>query len=70
MGVKREMEIEISSEGKVSIHVKGVAGKECLEFSRFLEEALGEVVEQERTSEYYMEEIPVMDTDTIRRRSP
>ncbi len=68
MVVKREMEIEITSEGKVSIHVKGVAGKECLEFSRFLEEALGEVIEQEVTSEYYMEETPVIETDTLKRR--
>jgi hypothetical protein len=53
MVLKREMEIEISRDGKVSIKVKGVQGMECLEFSQFLEEALGETVEQELTSEYY-----------------
>jgi hypothetical protein len=47
------MEIEIGRDGKVSIKVNGVQGADCLEFSRFLEEALGETVEQERTSEYY-----------------
>lgn len=66
MVLKRELEIEISSDGKVSIQVKGVGGKECLEFSRFLEETLGEVVEREFTSEYYMEETPV--TDQVKRR--
>jgi hypothetical protein len=53
MVLKREMEIEIGRDGKVSIKVNGVQGPECLEFSQFLEEALGETVEQELTSEYY-----------------
>jgi DUF2997 family protein len=53
MVLKREMEIEIGRDGKVSIKVNGVQGAECLEFSQFLEEALGETLEQERTSEYY-----------------
>ena len=53
MVLKRELEIEIGRDGKVNIKVKGVQGIECLEFSQFLEEALGERVEQELTSEYY-----------------
>jgi hypothetical protein len=53
MVLKREIEIEIGRDGKVNIKVKGVQGAECLEFSQFLEEALGETVEQEVTSEYY-----------------
>jgi hypothetical protein len=53
MVLKREMEIEIGRDGKVNIRVNGVQGTECLEFSKFLEEALGETVERERTSEYY-----------------
>jgi hypothetical protein len=53
MVLKREMEIEIGRDGKVTIKVNGVQGAECLEFSQFLEEALGETLEQERTSEYY-----------------
>lgn len=62
MVLKREMEIEIGRDGKVSITVRGVAGKECLEFSQFLEEALGETVEQELTSEYYLESSPTETT--------
>jgi hypothetical protein len=53
MVLKREIEIEIGRDGKVNIQVKGVQGAECLEFSQFLEEALGETLEQEMTSEYY-----------------
>jgi hypothetical protein len=65
MVLKREMEIEIGRDGKVTITVKGVQGKECLEFSQFLEEALGETVEQELTSEYYVE--PSSTETTIKR---
>lgn len=62
MVLKREMEIEIGRDGKVSIKVRGVEGKECVEFSQFLEEALGETVEQELTSEYYIESAPTETT--------
>jgi hypothetical protein len=53
MVLKREMEIEIGQDGKVHIKVKGMPGRDCLEFSQFLEQALGETLEQELTSEYY-----------------
>jgi flagellar hook-basal body complex protein FliE len=55
--MKKEMEISISPEGEITIHVKGVKGKKCLDFSKFLEGAMGEVVEREKTSEFYEEEV-------------
>jgi len=63
MVLKREMEIEIGRDGKVSIKVNGVQGEECLEFSQFLEEALGDTLEQERTSEYY--QVPASTEATV-----
>jgi hypothetical protein len=63
MVLKRELEIEIGRDGKVSIKVKGVEGTDCLEFSQFLEEALGETVEQELTSEYY--QVPASAETTV-----
>jgi hypothetical protein len=62
MVLKREMEIEIGRDGKVNIRVQGVQGAECLEFSQFLEEALGETVEQDLTSEYYQLPAPTETT--------
>ena len=53
---KREMQITIGKDGGVNIEVKGVGGPDCLEFSKFLEDELGEVVERERTAEYYKEQ--------------
>ncbi len=50
----QEIEVTIDSEGKVSVHVKGVKGKECLELTKPLEEALGyEIENRTYTSEYY-----------------
>jgi hypothetical protein len=57
------MEIEIGRDGKVNIKVNGVQGEECLEFSQFLEEALGDTLEQERTSEYY--QVPASTEATV-----
>ena len=53
---KREMHITIGKDGQVNIEVKGVGGPDCLEFSKFLEDELGEVTERERTAEYYQEQ--------------
>jgi hypothetical protein len=63
MVLKREIEIEIGRDGKVNIKVKGVPGTECVEFSQFLEEALGDTLEQELTSEYY--QLPASSETTV-----
>jgi Protein of unknown function (DUF2997) len=68
MVLKREMEIEIDRDGKVNIKVKGIQGADCLEFSQFLEEALGETVEQETTSEYY--QLPASTETTVQQTRP
>lgn len=55
---KREMIITIGSDGEVGIEVQGVPGKDCLDFTKFLEDELGEVVSREKTAEFYQEEDP------------
>ncbi len=53
---KQDIEIKISPTGEVSFTIKGVKGSSCLSETKFLEEALGgEVLEHEKTSEYYEE---------------
>lgn len=52
---KREMKITIGKDGGVNIEVIGVPGESCLDFSKFLEDELGEVVARERTPEYYQQ---------------
>lgn len=56
MAVRHEIDIEITPDGEVKLQVRGVAGAECLELTRKLEEELGLVVEREKTSEYYQAE--------------
>jgi len=53
--MKREIVIQIAADGSIALEVKGVPGPDCLQFTKALEEALGEVVQRERTSEFYHE---------------
>ena len=56
MAKKREMVITIGPDGEVQIQVEGVSGKGCLDFTKFLEEELGDVTERVHTAEYYQED--------------
>lgn len=49
-----ELQIVISPTGKVEIEVQGVQGSGCMELTRFLEEALGDVDERTFKAEYYV----------------
>lgn len=50
---KQDINITIGPNGEVSFSVKGVKGSACIDETKFLEEAIGEVVDREKTSEYY-----------------
>lgn len=52
---KEELEITIGADGKVNIKVAGAKGGKCLDITRPLEEALGEVKVREMTPEYYQQ---------------
>ena len=52
MAVK-EFEIIIDKKGQIKFQVKGIKGSSCIDFSRAFEEALGQIVKQELTGEYY-----------------
>jgi hypothetical protein len=53
---KRDIVITIGPDGGVDIKVEGVPGEDCLDFTKFLEDELGEVTAREFTSEYYQQE--------------
>lgn len=61
MAVRQEIEIQISPDGEISLHVKGLSGEACMDLTKALEAQLGEVVDRQKTSEYYQQEI---DTTT------
>jgi hypothetical protein len=50
---QHDVEITISKNGEVKVHVKGVKGKGCLEYVKWLQQVVGKVKSQTLTSEYY-----------------
>ena len=55
MAKKQDIVITIGPDGEVQIQVEGVSGAGCIDFTKFLEEELGDVTERVHTSEYYQE---------------
>ncbi|SIQ98320.1 Protein of unknown function [Alkalispirochaeta americana] len=57
MADRHELEIVIDKDGEVSIKVEGVNGSRCVQLTKDIEEELGIVVEREKTSEYYKDDL-------------
>ncbi|MDX9723925.1 MAG: DUF2997 domain-containing protein [Myxococcota bacterium] len=57
MAVRHEIEFTITEEGNIEMEVKGVKGKDCMEITKALEEALGVVSNRQYTSEYYQQDV-------------
>ena len=53
---RRIIEIVVSPKGETIIRTKGYAGSDCLQASKFLEDALGVVAHDHKTAEYYQTE--------------
>ena len=51
---KQDIEIVINAKGEVTFQVKGNKGGSCVAETKFLEQALGgDVIDQQKTSEFY-----------------
>ncbi|HEV3146958.1 MAG TPA: DUF2997 domain-containing protein [Gemmataceae bacterium] len=50
---ERVIEVIVSPQGEATVQTKGYAGSDCLQASKFLEEALGTVVAEEKTTEFF-----------------
>ncbi len=50
---QREFEITIGKTGEVELHVKGFKGKGCVEAVKLFEQIVGEMKDQQQTSEFY-----------------
>lgn len=66
MEKKPTIVVTVSPNGEVKIKVVGISGSSCKAFSRFLEEALGEVVEDVPTEEFYAR--PVQQRNKLQQR--
>ena len=51
--MSRVIEVIVSPKGETSIQTKGYSGSECLQASKFLEQALGIVASEKKTAEFY-----------------
>jgi hypothetical protein len=49
----RIIELIVSPKGETKLQTKGYAGSDCLQASKFLEEALGLSLSEIKTAEYY-----------------
>ena len=54
----RTIEVLVSPTGEVSVQTKGYAGADCLQASKFLEQSLGVLSADRKTTEFY-ENAPV-----------
>jgi hypothetical protein len=51
----RIIEVTVSPNGEATVQTKGYSGGECLQASKFLEQALGVALAEQKTNEYYQE---------------
>ena len=51
--MNRVIEVTVSPTGETSIQTKGYAGADCLQASKFLEQALGVPAKEVKTGEFY-----------------
>jgi hypothetical protein len=49
----RVIEVVVSPQGQATVQTRGYAGGECLQASKFLEQALGGVADERKTAEFY-----------------
>jgi hypothetical protein len=51
--MSRIIEVTVSPQGETTIQTKGYAGGDCLQASKFLEQALGVVANEHKTAEFH-----------------
>ena len=51
--MSRIIEMTVSPNGETSIQTKGIAGSDCLQASKWLEQALGITTSDRKTGEFY-----------------
>mmetsp|Transcript_14292 Transcript_14292/g.18032 ORF Transcript_14292/g.18032 Transcript_14292/m.18032 type:complete len:119 (+) Transcript_14292:163-519(+) len=62
MSGMEQIEFKIFPDGRIEELVKGVKGEQCVSVTEELNEMLGEVVDQQKTEEFFEEEIKIQQT--------
>jgi len=63
----QELEITIDNEGRIEVKVTGAHGAGCLEMTRSLENAAGDVEKRELLPAYYEQTVSAQQHEYIRR---
>jgi len=53
MSTKKVIRVIVGPKGETRVETKGFSGGECREASRFIEQALGQPVEEQLTAEFF-----------------
>ncbi|MDR3623069.1 MAG: DUF2997 domain-containing protein [Paludisphaera borealis] len=56
--MSRIIEVVVSPRGEATVQTKGYVGGDCLQASRFLEQALGVAAGDRKTAEFHQEQKP------------
>jgi hypothetical protein len=59
-----QIEVVVNSTGETQVHTKGFTGPACQAASRFVEQALGQVTQQNLTAEFYQGQITCSARET------
>jgi hypothetical protein len=51
--MSRVIEVTVSPQGEATVQTKGYAGSDCLQASKFLEQALGVIIAERTTAEFF-----------------
>ena len=65
---QEELEIEISPDGKVTVHTKGIKGARCLDVAEIIARVVGREDSRRMTSEYYESPVEVHDQVQVNQR--
>ena len=60
-----EIRVVIEKDGKLILKVSGKAGPQCLAVTQALEEEMGQVLERQRTPEFYQEAHVTLKNNTL-----
>jgi hypothetical protein len=55
MSKRIDLNIVVSKSGQIEIKVDGAAGSKCFELTEDIEKSLGDILSQEKTSDFYKE---------------
>jgi hypothetical protein len=67
VAAKHQLEIEISPDGQIHVHVKGAKGKRCLEYVELFK-SIGLIRDQQATSEMHEPEVGIVTQEETKTR--